>query len=118
MSTDLQAPDLTADDEPAKVQVVRYQCPYCPYRRSSKALVRTHVARCWHRPANRSCRTCVHRIHQWGCPPTHDYPGHPEVEECAVGLDLPEHPTDPDRVVPAIGCPQWTPNADAMGGAA
>jgi hypothetical protein len=52
-------PDL-ALAEPEPVIVTRWRCPFCRQSRSSRPAARRHIARCWHNPASRSCKTCAH----------------------------------------------------------
>lgn len=90
-------PDIE-NTTPIEVVVKRYQCPACRYRRATKKLVAEHMARCWYRPANRTCKTCAHFSIDRA-----DYEtGAPEVIWCgakSVELDYLQ--------IPVVGCPLW-----------
>lgn len=80
---------------PIRITVVRYQCPHCRRTHSKRAAAEAHIARCWHNPGARGCKTCAHFIQESPGP----YPEHPNVpEECGAG-----------RITdgPVTGCPQW-----------
>lgn len=71
--------------EPIALHVTRYKCPFCTNSYSKKSAAETHIARCWHNPGARGCKTCVHfQPHETGPYPEH--PGFPE--DCAIGHDL------------------------------
>lgn len=46
--------------QPIPIRVTRYQCPDCRRTHSKKAAATAHIARCWHNPNNRGCKTCAH----------------------------------------------------------
>lgn len=63
----------------------RHRCTWCRKSWGSRALVEKHLPRCWYRPANQGCKTCIHFV------PTEPYysrdePGGPE--HCAAGISL------------------------------
>jgi len=64
--------------EPIPVRVLRHRCPFCGRTASRPGRAREHIARCWHNPAARGCKTCRHfdgPVPEWG-------------DTCAVGVDL------------------------------
>lgn len=89
---------------PIPVTVVRHRCPHCGQSRAKKTAAAAHVARCWHNPDVRACKTCRHFDPGapaggcWGDP----YCNCPEVPEgCDVGAW-------PDGApFPVIDCPSW-----------
>ena len=64
--------------QPREVTVKRYRCPHCRYSRSSRKPVVEHIARCWHNPVNRACKTCIHFERATG---------HTD-DTCLAGVDL------------------------------
>lgn len=92
--------------EPIRYTSVRYRCPYCTRNRSRKKTIADHAERCWHNPANQTCRTCVHFVEgedACGCKPGCNWGnnGEPHREYCGEGLDL------PDNGWPITNCPKW-----------
>lgn len=65
--------------EPIPVRVTRYRCPHCARSHSSRAGAVRHIARCWHNPDARGCKTCANF-----CPGSDDV--------CAAGVDLTGRP--------------------------
>ncbi|BBB01048.1 hypothetical protein RVR_8282 [Actinacidiphila reveromycinica] len=81
---------------PVILQVVRYRCPFCTRSRAKKTVTEQHIARCWHNPEVRSCKTCVHYEPAEEGP----YPEHPGwPESCGAEHDI--------TAGIATGCPQW-----------
>lgn len=101
MTADLT--DMTAP-QPRKVTVTRYRCPFCRRQNSSKKTIAEHIARCWHNPATRGCRTCLH-FERGRAVATYSAYEPPEAldapDECAVGEELPENG------FPVTDCPLW-----------
>lgn len=84
--------------QPITVRVTRHQCPHCRRTHSKKTAAVAHIARCWHNPDARACKTCRHFIPECEGP----YPEHPNFpEECEAGRDLTEGLV--------TGCPLWQP---------
>lgn len=89
---------------PQAVTVRRYRCPHCGHSRAKETAAKAHMARCWHNPDVRTCKTCIHFEPYvpargcWGDP----YCNCPEEPEgCAVGAW-------PDGVAfPVVDCPSW-----------
>ncbi len=82
---------------PIAIQVTRYRCPYCTRSRAKKAATEQHIARCWHNPGTRSCKTCVHYE---AADPNGPYPEHPGwPESCGADRDI--------TAGIATDCPQW-----------
>lgn len=101
MTADLT--DITAP-QPRKVTVTRYRCPFCRRQNSAKKKIVEHIARCWHNPAVKSCRTCLH--FEKSCTETEVYGGEVRVcyqqdDLCTLGQTL------PDNGFPAVNCPLW-----------
>jgi hypothetical protein len=44
--------------QPEAITVTRYRCPFCHRSRAKKQATAAHIQRCWHNPANRTCKTC------------------------------------------------------------
>ncbi|MEU5477500.1 hypothetical protein [Streptomyces mirabilis] len=88
-------------DLPIPVVVTRHQCPFCRITRAKRAAMVAHIGRCWHNPAARGCKTCVHYE---PADPDGPYPEHPGWDEgCAQERDL--------AAGLQTGCPQWQPTA-------
>lgn len=85
------------------VTTVRHQCPHCRRTWAKQPAAASHVARCWHNPDVRSCKTCEH--HEPGaaaggcsCDP---YCNCPEIPEgCAIAAATPM----------VTDCPVWCPS--------
>ncbi|MFE2710560.1 hypothetical protein ACFXKI_00865 [Streptomyces mirabilis] len=94
-------------DLPIPVVVTRYRCPHCPTSRAKKAAAQAHVDRCWHNPAVRSCKTCVHFDpggDACGCEPGCNWGASgPTPPSCGAEVPLPED------YRPVTGCPSWQP---------
>lgn len=43
-----------------RVVVSRFRCPWCRCTWAKKPSAQAHIERCWFRPANQACKTCVH----------------------------------------------------------
>ncbi|MER5461631.1 hypothetical protein ABT010_13275 [Streptomyces sp. NPDC002668] len=91
---------------PVAIQVTRYACPHCARSRAKKAATVEHIARCWHNPDNRTCKTCVHFDpggDACGCEPGCNWGSSgPVGPSCnATGQDL-----DFDQL-PVTNCPKW-----------
>jgi hypothetical protein len=93
---------MTAVSLPIPVVVTRHQCPYCRRTWSKSAAATAHIARCWHNPAARSCKTCQHFTPADSDGPYPEHPGWPE--DCEDGRDI-------TAGLP-VGCPQWTPTEE------
>lgn len=97
--------------QPIPVTVVRFECPTCGHRASSKSRTREHMKRCWWDPENRGCKTCVNfeRVRCCGAPDLYGcyVPACPTGDECAVGIDMTTEATGPGPL--AINCPSWQP---------
>jgi hypothetical protein len=87
---------------PVVIQVTRYRCPFCTRARAKKTNAEAHIARCWHNPDARACKTC---IHYEPADPNGPYPEHPGwPESCAAEHSLtggirsscPDHKTQED----------------------
>jgi hypothetical protein len=88
-----------------KVLVTRYQCPHCTRSRSRKSATVEHIARCWHNPAARSCKTCDHYDQgSNGCIDDY-YCNCASGEKCWAGVDLSDGQL-------RIHCPKWSPADD------
>lgn len=87
--------------EPERIKVTRYRCPFCTRSRSRKQATVEHIARCWHNPAARSCKTCANYRPAYG-----PCAGDPQCncgssdEECTAGVQLPERGL-------ITGCEKW-----------
>lgn len=92
---------------PVPFTVTRYRCPLpaCARTRSSKKAIAEHIERCWHNPAARACKTCVH--YQPGV--SEGDVGYLSEEHCAAGLPFPEDTVG--RPTLAVGCPTWSATA-------
>jgi hypothetical protein len=87
--------------EPVELRVVRYRCPYCTRSRSKKAATVEHIARCWHNPETRACKTCVNYEPADPDGPYPEHPGWPAT--CGVERDI------TTGIVSA--CPLWQPRS-------
>jgi hypothetical protein len=65
--------------EPVEYTTKRYRCPFCTRSRSSRKAAAEHMARCWHNPAVRGCKTCRH---------FEPYTSATDGECCGLGVDL------------------------------
>lgn len=76
--------------EPIPIRVLRHKCPHCGRTHSRPGRAREHMARCWHNPEAKGCKTCKHYEPAESDGPdwTIGYGGHYEPEGCAVGVDL------------------------------
>lgn len=92
--------EISASTPPAPLAVMvrRYECPHCGWRRADKTLVARHIARCWHDPAMRTCRSCV--FFERGHAEETDYGWREVPDACALG-----EPVEPRH--PVIACPLW-----------
>lgn len=88
--------ERAASAQPITFPTVRHQCPYCRRTWAKREAAAVHIARCWHNPQARGCKTCVHFV-----PPCEGpYPQHPGwPEECDAGRTDPGLHTD---------CPLWS----------
>lgn len=87
---------------PIPVVVTRHQCPCCGITRAKRSTMVAHIARCWHNPAARACKTCVH----YTPPEDGPYPEHPGWPEgCGVGQVIGD--------LPNSNCPSWQPRTEA-----
>lgn len=100
--------------EPIVITVKRHVCPHCRTGRSKRAVAVAHIARCWHNPANRTCKSCANYETSPDYGPC--FPG----ENCRCGA--PDHWCNaevelPDfgelEGFPIVGCPLW----ESKGGA-
>lgn len=86
--------------QPIVFTTTRFKCPYCPHSRANRKPVVEHIARCWHNPDNRGCKTCEHYSEgDNGCGAPGCGPSCASPESCDVGVDF----TDGPR----IHCEQW-----------
>jgi hypothetical protein len=89
------------------VMVQRFECPFCKRRRSAKKAVREHIARCWHNPAARSCKTCANFTDEPGsgeyCEAGRPCPCNQGYRECRAGVQG----VDAGEI--KTGCPLWRP---------
>jgi hypothetical protein len=97
--------------EPIPVRVIRYGCPSCGRRASSKSRAREHMARCWLDPANRGCKTCANfnpAEDACGCEPGCNWgnSGESVREHCGKGVDLSGDPAEV-KPGPIVHCPEW-----------
>lgn len=81
--------ERAAHAQPIAFPTIRHQCPHCRKTWAKPSSAAAHIARCWHNPQARGCKTCIHFI-----PPE---PGWDE--ECAQALDVTSL---------RIDCPLWT----------
>lgn len=82
-----------------RVLTVRYQCPHCRRTWAKRTATEAHIARCWHNPAARGCKTCINYMP----PETGPYPEHPGWPEgCHARQDI--------SAGLRAGCPQWEPS--------
>lgn len=91
--------------EPVRSVVVRWRCPFCGRSHSDRPRTRTHMARCWQNPDNRSCKTCAFFEFDYDEPDV-GWVGAGEV--CRKGL-IPQVPSEtrPDRLTFPLHCPSW-----------
>lgn len=87
------------DEEPMRVQVTRWRCPFCGRSHSGRSRARQHIARCWYNPAARSCKTCVHFQEATGGCFNDPYCNCSSPESCSAGVDV-------GQALP-VGCPLW-----------
>lgn len=80
---------------PIVVRAVRHQCPYCRRTWAKRAAAVAHIARCWHNPAVRGCKTCANF---WPFEPGGCY-SREAPERCGVGRDI--------TAGLVTGCRQW-----------
>jgi hypothetical protein len=81
---------------PVVIRATRYRCPFCARSRAKKAAAVAHIARCWHSPEVRACKTCEH----YEPPQNGPYPEHPGwPEDCGAGVAT-------EGIV--SGCPEYT----------
>lgn len=92
---------------PIALKVTRWQCPACRRTWAKKARAAEHAARCWLNPANRSCKTCVHRIE-----PDSQY-GYDTEEGCRAGVELERDPAASFMAILPIHCPKWESDGTA-----
>jgi hypothetical protein len=71
---------------PVAVRSVRHQCPFCRRTWGHRAAAAAHIARCWHNPEARACKTCVHYEPTDPNGPYPEHPGWPEA--CFAGQDI------------------------------
>lgn len=82
--------------EPIAFPTIRHQCPHCSRTWAKRTAAAAHIARCWHNPDARGCKTCIH----YEPPSEGPYPEHPGwPEDCGAGR------TDPGI---HIDCPLWS----------
>ncbi|MFK0182021.1 hypothetical protein ACIQVR_39425 [Streptomyces xanthochromogenes] len=97
---------MTAPLGPVLVRVTRYACPHCSRSRSRKAATAAHIDRCWHNPANRTCKTCEHFDpggDTCGCEPGCNWGASgPDMPSCNARVPLPADFT------PVTNCPEWS----------
>jgi hypothetical protein len=94
--------------EPVAFTVTRYRCPHCQrFTASRKRVVAEHIARCWHDPAQRTCKTCAHHAQaHTSAPAEWCFPG--AACTCNDMDEHCEHPDGPDEFVSVtVGCPFW-----------
>jgi len=81
--------------QPIPVRVLRHKCPHCGRTASRPGRAREHIARCWHNPDAKGCKTCKH-YRGWadacGCEPGCNWGGEPIAEHCDVGVSLAGRP--------------------------
>ena len=82
--------------EPIPVRVTRYRCPHCPRGHSTRRRAVEHIARCWHNPDVKSCKTCKHF--------ERNYDGY--GEDCNLGIDLSGRPACQRCYGMSAGCPE------------
>lgn len=87
--------ERAATAQPIPVPTIRHQCPHCRKTWAKRGAAAAHIARCWHNPDVKACKTCIHYI-----PPQEGpYPEHPGFDEdCAQGFPQPGITSD---------CPLW-----------
>jgi hypothetical protein len=91
-------------EEPIKVQVTRWRCPFCGRGHSGRTRAVEHIGRCWFNPGARSCKTCLNFREGWG-----------NGDTCAKGIDLNvpmEH--RPNVFKLPINCSEWQPVPDEV----
>jgi hypothetical protein len=67
---------------PIPVRVLRHACPHCRRTHSRPGRAREHMARCWHNPDAKGCKTCKHFETYGG-----EYGDH-----CGIGVSLKGRP--------------------------
>jgi hypothetical protein len=114
--------------QPIPLRVVRHKCPHCARSHSRPGRAREHIARCWHNPAAKGCKTCKHfetYADEYGddCVAGVDLTGRPACETCRggglvflEGLGASECPTCGGdgaeiRPGPIVGCELWEADA-------
>lgn len=72
-------------DEIVEFVTTRHRCRWCKKSWGNRPGVEKHLARCWYRPANRGCKTCIFFV---PAEPyySRDEPGGPE--HCSKGISL------------------------------
>ena len=94
---------------PEPFTTIRWRCPYCPRTYSNKYRAQRHIARCWHNPAARSCKTCAHYQPGYSEPEV----GWVEPESCEAGVDLTTAAEDNQgRPTLPVDCPLWAALTD------
>lgn len=85
---------------PVVIRTTRYLCPSCRRGHSKQAAAVAHIARCWHNPEARACKTCAHYL------PAESEPevGYSSPEGCADGVDL--------AAGLVANCARWAANED------
>lgn len=84
---------------PIPFTATRYRCPFCARSRSHKKATAEHIARCWHNPSVRSCKTCAnYEPPNAGCG---EYRCNCDSGDfCGVGVKLPQGG-------PVTNCEKW-----------
>lgn len=91
--------ERAASAEPIAMPTVRFQCPHCRRTWAKQKAAAAHIARCWHNPDVKACKTCIYLIPPCDGP----YPEHPGwPEDCELGLLLAD--------VPNADCHGWSGN--------
>jgi len=112
---------------PIPIRVLRYKCPHCGRSASRPSRTREHMARCWHNPEARGCKTCKHFEAygpEWGdsCGKDVDLTGRPACKTCGgygtvpgdweLGMtECPDCAGDGGEIKPGpmVGCAEWEP---------
>jgi hypothetical protein len=98
----------SVDEEPVRVQVTRWRCPFCGRSHSGRSRARAHIARCWLNPGARSCKTCLNYEPESGNCGEYSCNGCGSAEFCHAGVEIPVPSEDrPDRLVLPLHCPLW-----------
>lgn len=98
-----------SDQDILEFQTVRYRCVWCKKSWGNRPGVEKHIPRCWYRPANQGCKTCVHFTPEERSVDRDDPIG---PEYCGVGISL-AHPYGLRNFLgnpttePKIGCEEW-----------